>query len=708
MSFLYPLFLAGIAAIGLPILLHMIRRQTRKRIRFSSLMFLRTSIPRFKNRTRLENLLLLFLRCIILVLLAFVFSRPFFPREASSGPVSLRNRMVILIDTSASMRRAGIWEQVISEAKSVLKDVSRNDRVCVMTFDQDIETLMGFEQWQELDPGRRVAVITEQISRLSPTWAATDLGTGLVGAAEAIEDDRVDDGRSTKTLSQVVLISDLQKGSSLEGLTGYEWPAETSLSVKTVRCPGKTNAALQLVTNRAAAGGLAEDGAAVLRVINSSDAAVEGFQVRYPDGAYKTKTEQTKDVYVPAGHSSVVRIPIEADRSGTRRFILAGDDHDFDNTLFVAPLLQQQVNILYVGSDNPSDSKQMLFYLKRAFAATRTLQPRVIVYPGDKTIPIAEIKTAHLVIAADRINNENLAGLRKYVQSGGTLLLVMKSIDDVETLKGLSGIEAVDSEESEVDQYAMLGRIDFEHPVFLPFRDPRFGDFTRIHFWKYRRLNKEYFPDAQVLAAFDSGDPALLGLPIEKGSLLVLTSGWQPSDSQLALCSKFVPLLYSILEYGGVTAGQQLQYFVGDQIPIPRSIGAVSSEIRIRRPDNSLISLDAGRDVFEHTDMPGVYVIETSAGRHQFAVNLPAAECRTAPLQIEDIERFGVSFKPSSGIAAARPAQAKRQISFAGMENEQKLWRWVLVVLLIVSLAEIWLAGWLTRPPSNLKGEAND
>ena len=65
MSFLYPLFLAGITAISLPIILHLIRRHTRKRVTFSSLMFLRTTVPRFKNRSRLENLPLLILRCII-------------------------------------------------------------------------------------------------------------------------------------------------------------------------------------------------------------------------------------------------------------------------------------------------------------------------------------------------------------------------------------------------------------------------------------------------------------------------------------------------------------------------------------------------------------------------------------------------------------------------------------------------------------------
>ncbi len=80
MSFLFPLFLAGIAAVGVPIVLHLVRRHTRHHVTFSSLMFLRTTLPRFTSRSRIENILLLILRCIMICLLALAFSRPFFSR----------------------------------------------------------------------------------------------------------------------------------------------------------------------------------------------------------------------------------------------------------------------------------------------------------------------------------------------------------------------------------------------------------------------------------------------------------------------------------------------------------------------------------------------------------------------------------------------------------------------------------------------------
>ena len=137
MSFLYPLFLAGIAAISLPIILHMIRRHTRKRIAFSSLMFLRTTIPRFKNRSRPENLLLLTLRCLIICLLAIAFSRPFFEKPGRDVTAGVGRRVVLLIDTSASMNREDLWRQAVNQAQSVLNDLKPTDRLCVMNFDME-------------------------------------------------------------------------------------------------------------------------------------------------------------------------------------------------------------------------------------------------------------------------------------------------------------------------------------------------------------------------------------------------------------------------------------------------------------------------------------------------------------------------------------------------------------------------------------------
>ena len=694
MNLLYPLFLAGIAAVAGPILLHMIRQHTRHRVTFSSLMFLRPTMPRFRSRSRLEHVLLLVVRCAVLCLLAFAFARPFLPRPAVTGPGGSGKRVVLLIDTSASMRRTGVWTRALDEAQSILKDAGPSDRVCVMSFDQATRTLIGFDQWQTMDAGQRVSITTQEISRLSPGWSSTDLGHALVTAAEAIEDDETNDSEQSRSGRRIVLVSDLQQGSKLDALLAYEWPQRTELVVKVIPCQGTTNASVQLVTNRDSLAPSRDDDLPNIRITNSPDAANDHFQLHWADAAQSTPA---MDVYVAAGHSTVVRAPARSSQQTAARLVLTGDDHDFDNALYVMPELRRQVNVLYVGSDDPNDTAGMLYYLRQAFGAGKVLTSRIVHRPGAEALGAADIDAAHLIVVTDPPSQQNIAALRRYLESGKPILLVMKSAETATTLSGLAGVNNVECQEADVGRYAMLGRLEFDHPLLKPFSDPRFGDFTRIHFWKYRRIDIANCPGARVLARFDNDDPAWFEIPIGRGTLLVWTSGWQPSDSDLALSSKFVPLLYGALEYGGTLTEYQSQYFAGDPVPVPNQTSSGLADIQIRKPDGSAVRMDKDQQVFAQTDLPGIYTMASSAGDRAFAINLLAAESRTDPLPVEELEKLGVSLKPTAAVASDAVQQATRHNSFTEMESQQKLWRWVLAATLMILLIETWLGGWLTR-----------
>jgi hypothetical protein len=718
LSFLYPLFLAGITAISVPIILHLIRRHTRKRVTFSSLMFLRTTIPRFKSRSRLENLPLLILRCLILVLLALVFSRPFFVRPVSGEPNTAGRRIVLLIDTSASMRRAGMWTQAVNDVRSILNDLESADRVSVMSFDQNTSTLIGFDGWSKLDPVSRAATVLENISELSPSWASTNLGNALVSAAETIEDDEINDQQQVLNQCRIVLISDLQQGANLDALHTYQWPQEIELVVKLIKARGNTNAAMQLVTNRDYLSRSRGEELPRVRITNSADATVEQFQLSWADADPTTAASKPLPVYVPPGHNIVTRVPGEPNSITGRKLVLTGDDQTFDNTLYLAPNLDRQINILYMGNDNHEDPEKMLYYVRRAFQPAGRFKPHIASEQANGSVRDEGIQTADLIIVTDSINPQSTNSLRQVMEAGGTILLVMNSANATATIAALAGLDQINCEEAKVDEYAMLGPIEFEHPLLSAFSEPRFGDFTKIHFWKYRKTNIDNIPKVRILARFDNGDPALFELPLGRGSLLVLTSGWNPSDSQLALSSKFVPLLYSMLEYNGVFDGQQSQYFVGDSILIPHPRTTGPANLQIRKPDNSLIDLDPGRQNFDQTELPGIYTIESAhstspsgassgqaAGKQFFAVNISPQECRTAPLSLDELEQFGIPFQGASNVLGEKILKARQESSLVEMEHQQRLWRWLLIALLVVLIVETWLAGWLTRPAVTSQGE---
>src|SRR5215213_6176164 len=211
MTFFAPLYIAGALAIALPIVFHLIRRAPQGRQDFSSLMFLTASPPRLTRRSRLNNIVLLLLRAVALALLAFAFARPFLKSGADTASTQAPGRRIaLLIDTSASMRRADLWQQATRQAGEVIKDLSPRDEVALLLFDRQVRPAMTFAEWNELDPSRRTAVLKGRLAEAQPTWAATKLGDALATAADMLTEDE-SKAAVTGVVRQLVLISDMQQ-----------------------------------------------------------------------------------------------------------------------------------------------------------------------------------------------------------------------------------------------------------------------------------------------------------------------------------------------------------------------------------------------------------------------------------------------------------------------------------------------------------------
>jgi hypothetical protein len=700
MNFLAPLFLLGGLAVALPVVFHLIRRTTRERKHFSSLMFLMPSPPRLTRRSRLEHLLLLLLRCGVLCLLALGFSRPFIKKALeTSQPSGNAKRVVLLLDTSASMRRANLWADARARAESILREASPADQISLATFDRQLQELITFDEWNRTAVAERTALAVRKLSETSPGWSSTHLGEAVISAAEALSDTH---GKAVTGPREIILISDLQEGSHLDQLQGYEWPKGIELSLEPIKPHHVSNAGLQLVTETDDSASK-EPANVRVRVGNAADSKIDQFKVGWAAADGRNFAAQPLNVYVPAGQSRIVAIPTVTNVSASLkldRVILQGDEDDFDNTIYVIPPAQARLSVLYLGSESDKDPHQPLYFLQRAFQETRREAVQVIQGsngPPALSPPAAEGRGAEawaLAVATESISGSAAKTLRDAITAGKIVLFAPKDSTSASTLAQLLGVESLSTQEAQVRNYAMLAEINFQHPLFAPFADRRFSDFTKIHFWKYRKLDAAAIPGARVLAKFESGDPALLEVPVGKGKVFVLTSGWSPEDSQLALSTKFVPLLYAFLEESRVSAPRATQFFVGDRIDLPSDEAGSTMNL----PDGSELRLSAGEASFSQTMAPGIYTLKMQPFR-RFAVNLDPAESRTAPLPLDEFERLGapVVHQPT---AAAREAERKVRLRNTELEERQKLWRWFLIGTLAILLVETWLGGWTVRRPA--------
>src|SRR5260370_29695741 len=76
MTFIYPLMLGGLVAVGLPILLHLLMRQKPKHVMFPAFRFLQQKAKRNQRKIRLRHLLLLLLRMLLLALICLALAKP--------------------------------------------------------------------------------------------------------------------------------------------------------------------------------------------------------------------------------------------------------------------------------------------------------------------------------------------------------------------------------------------------------------------------------------------------------------------------------------------------------------------------------------------------------------------------------------------------------------------------------------------------------
>jgi hypothetical protein len=454
-------------------------------------------------------------------------------------------------------------------------------------------------------------------------------------------------------------------------------------------------------------------------VANSRDSNREKFRIAWnsaftrpapPESETRNAVSKPMEIYVPPGQTRVFTAPKLPSGTTAGKLQLTGDEVDFDNQSFYAAPETEQLKIAWFGSESPNDPAKLRFYAERVFSPT----PRRKVEFANRAAGVAPadfLNQATFAVIPGSLAPDEAAAVRDWLTSGETALLALSDAQTGPTLAALTGWSDIQVSEAGGD-YALLGRIDFTHPLFAPFADPRFSDFSHIHFWKHRRVEFPTTANVRVLAKFDDGSPALAQVPVGKGTLLVLASGWNPVDSQFAVSSKFPPFMETLLDWSSAAAPVRFQYSTGDAIPSPWGAGILPAsseshypagkmpalpEVQWQKPDGKTVTLAAGRS-FDETDLPGIYTANFDGRQRRFAVNLPLDESRTAPMSLDELAQLGVPLQTPAEFAVAKVPGRERHLQQAELENRQKLWRWLVLAALAVSLGEIVLSGRLARP----------
>lgn len=720
-DFLAPVFAAvGVAAAAIPVVLHMLRRTPAQKLPFSLVRFLRPSLPKITRRSTIEHWPLLLLRMLALLLIGLAFARPFQRTAVSATTVQTAgDRVTVLLDASASMRRDGLREDLLRQLQEVIAALQPQDTLHITAFSRTSRTLLSAEEWQRAAPDARPALIDAATAAWTPDWMETRTGAALLNAAEELTRESVSAG--PVGARRIVLLTDFQRGSQLDELRSAAWPPGVEVELRLLRPTAAGNAGITLAGDDAS-------GQTRIRLTNSADAAQSTFTLQ-PFRSDGSPAGDSITAEVAPGQRRSIALPAQSDPAQPQ---IAGvellqDVHPFDNVVdlpLTAPVI---LRVAHVGPDDVNNSELMRYYLQRAVDGNESEAVEVldVMQADGVTQPVPE--DVRLVVVTDTVPAGLLESLRGCLQRGGVLLVAVRTADVLQSVAALLP-EPVQASEATVSDYAMLGQIDFSSPLFAAFAEARFADFSSIRFWHYRTL--QIRSDSQVWQAparFDSGAPAILeGAGPAGGRILLFAAGWHPDDSQWALSTRFPPLLTSLIRQAYPRRAGQLQRTVGDSLVPAELLGSDNWSIAL--PDETTLSAAdvrpaagasaagaAAAAAAGATATPAAVLLE-QPGRYTLTgrlpagdrvltliVGLPAQETRTDPLPVGQLQALGLPAElPPDAVADSAAADSSDkltadQLNSSELESRQKFWRWLLLAGLACLLLETLWAGRLER-----------
>lgn len=170
-QFLYPNFLYALAAIAIPIIIHLFNFRRYKTVYFSNVKFLKNVQQQTQSKSQLKHLLVLISRILAIAALVITFAQPYIP--VSEQARTHKNQIVsIYIDNSFSMDAESKYGKLIEVAKnkaqSIISSYKSNTKFLLVTndFEQKHQHLLNKEQFIEHLGNIKASPIARNISEV--------------------------------------------------------------------------------------------------------------------------------------------------------------------------------------------------------------------------------------------------------------------------------------------------------------------------------------------------------------------------------------------------------------------------------------------------------------------------------------------------------------------------------------------------------------
>jgi Mg-chelatase subunit ChlD len=674
MSFLNPYLLFGSLALAIPVLIHLVRREKSEIIQFSSLMFLLKVPKRSIRQQKIKNLLLMALRLLILALLVAAFARPYRTQPASPPSNTNSSRgVVLLLDTSYSMRYGDNFEKAKAEAQKRIDSLRSGDRMALIAFGENASLLTR--------PTSDKNALKAALDGLEPSYEGTRFYEAFALADRVLGDFAGDQ-------KQLVMISDFQR--SGWNRTSRESVISTDVKTETVNLAVKdwTNVGIDSVLVDQTVFTRTYMGRLVARIHNYDKQKPAEVPVSV---TLNDKEVGRKQVTISANSTAVVEftgfdLPLGFSKGRVR--IDASDPLKVDNEFLFSIERREKLKVLVADAGKPKQS----LYLRQAYTSTAELPFEVTTMAASAVTPEEVAKHEVIIIndaprLPDKVR-EKMDELRKTGQ--GQLIILGENAEiswwNTYAKLPVKLVQRIFVPKDRGRPSVALTTYDQNHAIFRPFKTSTRVALNSAQFWAY--MNLEAKPGAAVLAKYEDGSPVIVESSKDDHGLLVFSSTVDTRWNDLPWKPSFLPLFHEVIHYLSRYNESRGWYALGDAIPITAGLeSAAAAVINPKGERDALGNLAAGQTKFFTPTMPGFYEIRVGPDTRQVAVNPPTSESNLDSMPPEDLLASVKRTPNESGPGAGWGTEEKDDYA-----RRQLGWWYLLLVAFLAGMAEIYIA----------------
>ncbi|MBI2187681.1 MAG: BatA domain-containing protein [Acidobacteria bacterium] len=673
-----PLFFAALAALAIPVLIHLIQREKKQVVRFPSLMFIQRVPYKSVRRRRIHNWFLLIVRLTALALIVLAFSRPFFERDDLDLATGGAREVVVLLDQSYSLAMGDRWERARAAASDAIDGLGPDDRGSVVLFSSGAEIAMRSTAAGERERLRAA------VAAARPTAGATRYAPALKVAGSILAE-------SSLPRREVVLVSDFQR-TGWRGEEGARLPEGTTVRpVALTSGADLANASVTAVSLARSTFSNQERVAVTAVVVNRSTRSLRGGRIALEIGG---RPIQTEPLEVEANSSTSVTFdPVTLAGPFMRGTVRTGDDAlPTDNVFHFVVSPAQPVRVLVIDRGGTGGGA---LYLMRALAIGDAPRFEAAVRQPD-AVPDEDLRRASAVIVNDVAVPAALGRrLLRFVEAGGGLFVAAGSratwAGDVDLLP--AALEApVDRTRGEA---ARVGALEFAHPVFEPFRTPRSGDFAAARIYGYRNVKPGM--GTEVLARFDGGAPALVERRVGAGRVLLWASTLDLAWSDFPLKPVYLPFVHQAVRHLAAYAEPAPWLTVGQVLDASSGTApAQAASTVVLTPSGRRVGIDEeGADVLELTEQ-GFYELRSRTGDTVTAVVASNVDTTESDLTPMDPKEIVVATAPAPG-EGRQAGAAGQTLTPEAQERSQRLWWYLLCIGILLLGADTLISNRLSK-----------